>query len=955
MRGKVLSYGGSGATPVRNRMGGSLLSNSAATNPVGGLGNSYSLLRSGIPSASNSSISSPRAGSFSIANEGMSITGKGSSSSYAGSHRGANSSVAASNVGIAAGAGQESLTPLSVLPRYDLEPLSDEIPVDGIIFARIRNAPDSLVVFRTPEERLRNPERLNLDRRQLIKCPILEQEQRLRLLNYQNNQIQVIENLENLPNLIFLDFYNNKLTSLSGPLPAVRGLRVLMAGKNKISSISNLQHLKKLDVLDLHSNDISTIENLEDLHELRVLNLAGNKISLVSKLSSLTSLTELNLRRNQITTVTGLDQLPALQRIFLSHNQLATFQDAACIFQVKHLIELSLDGNPLAEDAQATAGDLSPNGTTNVSEPHLRYRQQVICKIATLKHLDLKRVTDEERAAATASTMGPGATLRAGPSGLAGSGADGKAAAGNVSGLVGLVDRTSGADFDLSSLTKVPPLQDANGSLPTTEGASNAVPPASTSASVEPTARDSDEAGSSPRSQRGARADDAKTDAVGVNADAAAPTSSGSVGNGIALLAKKGQLPKGMSHIDIEVLSSSAAYHQNPALSGGKALVCVGDAWDWSHLLLAPSSGVNGSGSSAISNGAAINASSVPATVKRLLAPVTEIVLVHASRDISLHRLFSNSPSFLMQSFPQLQSVSVVHGPDIVRVADLDPIVALFQQVETLRHMAITGDQTPLLAAGNGQDESVRSYVVAQIPRLIRFNDRDVSDAERQAAAHRWLPLLQLRKAASATQSSGASANNVTSSGGAPATAAATLTSPTAASGKRSTLGGLSSAVGGRLGYSGAAGGGGGGGSSASSNVLSPSPKHRATSAVRSGSVFVAPSGSKASGTRSFHQLVQQLYDKQQQLQSSATAAPANPSGGALTARARPQSSLGVVAHHQLNTASMDRDAFNADIDQEVRQCVIQALRALQQQHPHLYGAPPTAAQIAPAGFTSNL
>lgn len=48
--------------------------------------------------------------------------------------------------------------------RSDLIPLSDEIPPDGIVFARVRNDPNSLVVFRTPEERLRNPERLNLDR-----------------------------------------------------------------------------------------------------------------------------------------------------------------------------------------------------------------------------------------------------------------------------------------------------------------------------------------------------------------------------------------------------------------------------------------------------------------------------------------------------------------------------------------------------------------------------------------------------------------------------------------------------------------------------------------------------------------------------------------------------------------------------------------------------------------------
>ncbi len=169
---------------------------------------------------------------------------------------------------------------ISILPRYDLVPVSDELPVDGIVFARVRNQPDNLVVFRTPDERLRNPERLNLDRRQLDSCPILEQEQRLRLLNYQNNMIKQISNLENLPNLIFLDLYNNQITSLEGPLVCVKGLRVLMAGKNKIQKICNLQSLKKLDVLDLHSNEIKIIEGLEGLADLRVLNLAGMVMNL---------------------------------------------------------------------------------------------------------------------------------------------------------------------------------------------------------------------------------------------------------------------------------------------------------------------------------------------------------------------------------------------------------------------------------------------------------------------------------------------------------------------------------------------------------------------------------------------------------------------------------------------------------------------------------------------------
>lgn len=277
----------------------------------------------------------------------------------------------------------DSLAPaFSVLPRFDLVSLSEDLPSDGIIFAKTKTSPEVLVVFRTPEERLRNPERLNLDRRQLEVCPLLEQEQRLRLLNFQNNSIRAIQNLENLPNLIFLDLYNNKITSLDGPLCTVKGLRVLMAGKNKIGCISNLQPLRKLDVLDLHSNEIRTIEGLEGLSDLRVLNLAGNRISTVTNLSSLVSLTELNLRRNGIDCVTGLNELPALQRVFLSHNAIASVEAIRCLFDVNYLIELSLDGNPLSEADPA------------------QYRAQLVVGMPGLRHLDLRRVTDEERAAA---------------------------------------------------------------------------------------------------------------------------------------------------------------------------------------------------------------------------------------------------------------------------------------------------------------------------------------------------------------------------------------------------------------------------------------------------------------------------------------------------------------------------------------------------------------------------
>ena len=104
----------------------------------------------------------------------------------------------------------------------------------------------------------------------------------------------------------------------------------------------------------------------------------------MNNLASLVSLTELNLRRNNIEYVTGLNQLPALQRVFLSHNAISRLDDIRCLFDINFLIELSLDGNPISETEPA------------------RYRSQLILGMPGLRHLDLKRVTDDERASAAA-------------------------------------------------------------------------------------------------------------------------------------------------------------------------------------------------------------------------------------------------------------------------------------------------------------------------------------------------------------------------------------------------------------------------------------------------------------------------------------------------------------------------------------------------------------------------
>jgi leucine-rich repeat-containing protein 49 len=245
---------------------------------------------------------------------------------------------------------------------------------DKIIFAELPGLPGVLVVYRKPSERNTNPERLNLDRRELTQMPLLEGEERLRLLNYQHNFIGKIENLLSLPNLIFLDLYNNQIKEINS-LHTIPTLRVLMLGKNQIEKIKNLNPLVKLDVLDLHSNRIAKIENISHLQELRVLNLANNQINVVENLEGLLSLTELNLRRNNIDHIKSLSNLNKLQRVFLSNNKLEKFENIDSLSQCQSLTELALDGNPLS---------VSGN-----------YISCVLSKCTQLIHLDLKKVTND--------------------------------------------------------------------------------------------------------------------------------------------------------------------------------------------------------------------------------------------------------------------------------------------------------------------------------------------------------------------------------------------------------------------------------------------------------------------------------------------------------------------------------------------------------------------------------
>ncbi|CAI9615415.1 unnamed protein product, partial [Staurois parvus] len=235
-----------------------------------------------------------------------------------------------------------------------------------------KSDPGCPIVRRTAEEKAACPDKLNLERLRLSAFPIIEGEEQLRLLYLQHNFITRVQNLSCLQRLIFLDLYDNQIEEISG-FSSIKSLRVLMLGKNRIQKITNLENLKNLDVLDLHGNQISKIENIGHLGELRVLNLARNQITEVENLNGLDLLTELNLRHNNISLVRDVDTLPSLQLLYLSFNNISRISDILCLADSTSLSEVTLDGNPIAQESW--------------------YRQTILGHMLQLRQLDMKRIT----------------------------------------------------------------------------------------------------------------------------------------------------------------------------------------------------------------------------------------------------------------------------------------------------------------------------------------------------------------------------------------------------------------------------------------------------------------------------------------------------------------------------------------------------------------------------------
>ena len=165
-----------------------------------------------------------------------------------------------------------------------------------------------------------------------------------------------------------------------------------------MTKLDGLEQNVKLRSLYLQENLIEKIEGLDTLQDLVQLNLSDNLIRKVEGLSNLTKLDTIQLKRNRIgktgeestalEDIMGLLECPSIAVVDLSDNYI---DDPEVLPQVlakmPKLAVLYLQGNPVTKSIK-------------------NYRKVMITIIPTLKYLDDRPVSEEDRRAAEAFSRG---------------------------------------------------------------------------------------------------------------------------------------------------------------------------------------------------------------------------------------------------------------------------------------------------------------------------------------------------------------------------------------------------------------------------------------------------------------------------------------------------------------------------------------------------------------------
>lgn len=157
-----------------------------------------------------------------------------------------------------------------------------------IVHKRLEKIPPIAEYITTVDLRRNNISEMYLNRAECVEY-----------LDLSDNRISTISSLENMPNLKVVDLSYNLITRICIPRMDIEELYLI---SNDIDEICGLD-LPRIRKLDIAVNKIRKIENLSGCRTLEELYLGGNGIRTVEGLGCLSELRVLDLQNNEIESV----------------------------------------------------------------------------------------------------------------------------------------------------------------------------------------------------------------------------------------------------------------------------------------------------------------------------------------------------------------------------------------------------------------------------------------------------------------------------------------------------------------------------------------------------------------------------------------------------------------------------------------------------------------------------
>ncbi|SCB86553.1 leucine-rich repeat domain-containing protein [Bacillus mycoides] len=210
----------------------------------------------------------------------------------------------------------------------------------------------------------------NLDRKNINEPITKEDLLKIKTLTiYSGEGINEIAGLEYMINLEKLTLRESNVTDISF-ISELRHLKYLDLSSNPIESIQPVSKLENLDMLFLRDNKIADLTPLSQMKKIKILDLIGNNIKDLTPLFTVLSLEEVYLANNQISNLSGIEKLKNVKLLWIGNNKIS---DVEPISKMSSLIELEIadselkDISPLSKLGKLQVLNLEENYISDIS------------------------------------------------------------------------------------------------------------------------------------------------------------------------------------------------------------------------------------------------------------------------------------------------------------------------------------------------------------------------------------------------------------------------------------------------------------------------------------------------------------------------------------------------------------------------------------------------------------